>query len=347
MLLYAGIEQKQAHPDRNYILWWGMASIGSILFATKGGTVEYIFTLGEPAVAVFCGFFLFTLFLGADLGARPKPHGPSRLLVATRWLLLVAVLVPVLCWRAGQLVALSAVRSIAVVENTNDGVNWIVKTIRQRASRPDDPVFVPAHYAFISKRPIANHMSSTLILYAAYYHEFNELLKSLPPETQLRLSSLPKSLEETRHLDEETYSYEQSAIAALVQLFEDRPELRAQFPAVAQFIDLRNQMRDQKLPVVILNLRHMVTSIPLLQEAIRNYYRPVDLGKMSLPMEYGNPFSRPWYDANRNVLMTREEQLRFYEPRRASLPDPMCGRREEADVHAFACSDGGFVLASL
>ena len=318
MLLFSGIDQGQAHRDRNYLIWWGMASIGSILFATKGGTVEYIFTLGEPAVAVFCAFFLHTLFLGADIAARPSPMGPSRLLVATRWLLLVAVLVPVLSWRAAQLVAVSAVRSIAVVENTDEGVNWVTRLIRQRAPQRDDPIFVPAHYAFIAKRPMAQHISSTLILYAAYYHEYNQLLRNLPPAKQEALASLPKSLEETRHLDEEARGYTQNAIVELVRLFEEQPGLRPEYPAVAQFIDLRNQLRAQEIPIVVLNLRHMVTSIPLLQEGINNYYRAIDLSELSMPEAYWDPRSRPWYDLNRNLLMTREEQLRFYEPRHVS-----------------------------
>ncbi len=331
MVLLAGMPKENVHEERYYLLWWGMSTIGSILFVTKGGTVEYIFTIGEPAVATFTGFFLHTLFMGADLTAKASPQGPSRFLVTTRWLLVLALLFPILFWRAGQLIVASTARSMSVIELPEPGVKYITKMITQRA-RPNEPILAPAHYAYVAQRPLGQHLSSILILTAAYYSEFNDLYEfpDLDRETQNQLAQLPFEPDPMRGLDAERPGYTAPAIATLIRLFDKDPNMAIRYPAIAQFIALNRQMRRQELPIVILNIRHMVSSVPLLQEGIHNYYRPIDLN-IPLNQIILAPPNRLMgrtnaltladrYNPNENTLYSREEVLRFYEPRRFSVP---------------------------
>lgn len=66
MMVYAGHPKDEITPARPHAIWWGVFSIGSIIFVTKGGTVEYIFTIGEPAVAVFASYFFGVLIRTAQ-----------------------------------------------------------------------------------------------------------------------------------------------------------------------------------------------------------------------------------------------------------------------------------------
>ncbi len=326
MILTAGMPSSKAHPERMYLLWWAMSGIGSIIFVIKGGTVEYIFTLGEPAVAVFAGLFLYTLFLGSDTFVPVRSRGPSRFLVSTRWLLVFAVLAPILFWRAGQLIAASAVRSMSVIECPEAGVKTIVKVIQDRAN-PDDPVLVPAHYAFVAQRPMAQHLSSTLILTSAYYEEFGQFLQEIDPALRRRLASLSTEPDPARHIDSQTPGYTRSAIDALAEYFKLQPRVRKRYPAIARFLDLREQLTRRLIPVVILNIKHMVSSVPLLQEPLRNHYQPIDLDTYLAPNKAILSYPAPWlgridyltlddrYNREWNVVETREERLRFYEPK--------------------------------
>ncbi|MCA9444727.1 MAG: hypothetical protein KC964_28330, partial [Candidatus Omnitrophica bacterium] len=45
--------QRYGTLERSLIGLWGIASVGSAIYVVKGGTVDYIFMLAEPALALF------------------------------------------------------------------------------------------------------------------------------------------------------------------------------------------------------------------------------------------------------------------------------------------------------
>lgn len=53
-----GFVRRSQHSMREYVGWYGMFSLLSIVFVSKGATMEYIFTLGEPFVALFAAYFV-------------------------------------------------------------------------------------------------------------------------------------------------------------------------------------------------------------------------------------------------------------------------------------------------
>lgn len=54
-----------------YLALFSMFSLGSIVFVSKGGTMDYIFTLGEPYVAIFAGCLFAWLFRSLESVERP------------------------------------------------------------------------------------------------------------------------------------------------------------------------------------------------------------------------------------------------------------------------------------
>ena len=54
-------------PEREYLVWYSLALLLSALYVSKGGTGDYIFTIGEPAVALFAAYFLVQFFYPSTL----------------------------------------------------------------------------------------------------------------------------------------------------------------------------------------------------------------------------------------------------------------------------------------
>src|SRR5208282_4136660 len=61
LYLYFRDLQNSNFKFQNYVLLYMLATLGSFVYATKGGTVDYIFTLGEPAVALFSTYCVIRL----------------------------------------------------------------------------------------------------------------------------------------------------------------------------------------------------------------------------------------------------------------------------------------------
>src|SRR5205085_2747646 len=65
-----------------YIAWSGLFAFGSIVYVSKGGTEDYIFTLAEPQVSMFFGYLCILLFEFARSAQAPSvtSHVANRLL---------------------------------------------------------------------------------------------------------------------------------------------------------------------------------------------------------------------------------------------------------------------------
>ncbi|MFB3894907.1 MAG: ArnT family glycosyltransferase [bacterium] len=137
-----------------YVILYSLATLGSFVFATKGGTVDYIFTLGEPTVAIFSSALIVLLIKK-----------------------ITAYLKPILSWSIGiillLLLAAPGIRQdILTLWGTNYELNaaqmsQVVETI-QHYTQPDDMIFAPPYFAFLAERKIVGEFSEQFVWYMKY-----------------------------------------------------------------------------------------------------------------------------------------------------------------------------------
>jgi len=154
----------------------------SIVYVSKGGTMDYIFTIGEPAVAVLAGLVL------ADLTARLECFRAVPLRRHTGLLAWGAALgaMGVAVWGPGagfimrtlgqQTYELDEYRTLQVVD-----------LIRQN-TRPDDLVLTPPFYAFLADRKIVEDYSEIFLWTLKYYNEKQDGVRGRGIETVERIA---------------------------------------------------------------------------------------------------------------------------------------------------------------
>jgi len=284
IFLYSGDEENTFAKD--YVIWWAIFSLGSIIFVAKGGTVEYIFTLGEPAVAVFSAFFLYTLFLAAEVSLHPRKIFRNAVNFG-KFTLLICLFLPVLVMKpCGLLFRTFANHSgpSGVFELNHESMVQIANYIKFNC--PEEP---PA-YAFLAKRQIAQNASSTFILGIAYFNEWERFvneepyLLDLPVQTELDWGTRNGFLFDRHYYNTQT-------VYDLARIFAENPELQTTYPVIQTFLDIRQQIIDREIPFILANARHVFFCVPVLHQAIRDYCREVD---------------------PKIALTPREEILRFY-----------------------------------
>ncbi len=143
-----------------YILLAAIGTLLSFLYATKGGTVDYIFTLGEPAVALFSAYCAYRLL-------EFKYSG-------TAW-------VPVI---AGLILLLLSYPSYLQNKRTLNGLNYELKSDEVKSlvrfidenSTPNEPILAPPYFAFLANRPIAGEFSEQYVWFIKYvnYMKYRE-----------------------------------------------------------------------------------------------------------------------------------------------------------------------------
>lgn len=289
ILLFAGDESTKTFRAKPYIIWWAIFSLGSIIFVTKGGTVEYIFTIGEPAVALFASFFICTFFMATSVPA-PFGSGFQPPIQLGKWVLLICLVVPALVMKPLLLNYYTFSNSPVVFELSHDEMLDIQRVIQSKADE-DDEILAPPYFAYHAKRKLAGNMSSLFILLHAYYTEWEQLIKDrdlpfaneLPTRSDTIISSPLRP------------NYEPSAILQLAALFGREPKLAETYPAIALFLDVRDKILSGKVPVIVANTNHPFFHVPPLDDAIRK-------GMMRSQSQLN--------------LANREENLIIYESRR-------------------------------
>ena len=108
--------------------------------------------------------------------------------------------------------------------------------------------------------------------------------------------------------------YGAAAISRLRAEFERDPSLRERYSAVSMFLEVNEMLNEQKLPLVIINRRNLVTWVPLLYQPLRDRYMPLDI-----QVTRDHPLNG-YYNSERKVLYSREEQLQFLVPRAPGRP---------------------------
>ncbi|MDP8243752.1 MAG: glycosyltransferase family 39 protein [Candidatus Hinthialibacter antarcticus] len=289
ILLFAGDDSTKTFRAKPYIIWWAIFSLGSIIFVTKGGTVEYIFTLGEPAVALFASFFICTFFMATGVPA-PFGTGLQPAIQLGKWVLLIFLVVPALVMKPIQLNYYTFTNSPVVFELSHDEMIAIQRLIQSKADE-DDEILAPPYFAYHAKRKIVGNMSSLFILLHAYYTEWEQLIedRDLPFANELPTRSGSIISSPLRP------SYEPSAVLQLAALFGREPKLAESYPAIALFLDVRSKILSGDVPIIIANTNHPFFHVPPLDDAIRK----------------GMVRSQ-----NQLSLANREENLIIYESRR-------------------------------
>ncbi|HPA44676.1 MAG TPA: glycosyltransferase family 39 protein [bacterium] len=307
VLVYLGLEER--NPHRAYLLWWAIASFGSILFVTKGGTVEYIFTLGEPAVAVFSAFFLRTFFVGVDVPATMREVRKSPVLSWGKLFLVVLFLIPTLCVKGGWLITQTMQNRMSVMEFPEPQVQ-AVRYIIEKYTKPDESIIATPFYAFASGRRLAAHFPYDFILAFAYDHEYEALEQELGKQFGLpRIDAWQQESENPR-----MPRYSAVEIARLRAEFDKNPDLYRKYSALSMFLELNQLLNTQRIPLVITNRRNILTWLPLLYQPLRDRYNVLDI-----EIGQGSPLEDR-YDESSKILYSREEQLQFFIPRQYEPP---------------------------
>ncbi|MBI1387495.1 MAG: hypothetical protein GC154_03500 [bacterium] len=262
ILLYAGDETKP-RLAREYVAWWGIFSLGSIIFVTKGGTVEYIFTLGEPAVAVFAAFFFISIFIasGSPLNLRGALKDPLSFAKAT---LLICLVAPGVAMKPMQLLYYTFTNSRVVYELSSSEMDKVNDYVERHTSQ-DDAILAPPYYAYTARRRIANDMSSLFILFHAYHTDLERLKKN----RDLPFADGLPGRDATAQGDLFRPNYTVDAVLNLDALFAREPQLNAQYPAISLFLSLRQQILNGDVRLLLVNSRHPFFGVAPLDHAIR------------------------------------------------------------------------------
>ncbi len=304
ILLYTGEDSSAA--EKPYIVWWGIFSLGSIIFVTKGGTVEYIFTIGEPAVAVFSAFFFAALFFACDFPFRIK-HLFRSVIDFGKFTLVICLVLPALLVKPISLLyyTFGNVTQPTVIE-TDEGPKQLntsivfeipseqmknMKTLIEHLCPPEKTMIAPPYYAFYTKRELSEHSSSLFILYLAFFNEWKELKNER--NLALDIPTLSELSKRERQFPNQI-PYSSQSIQELSILFQKEPELQEKYPAIQLFLQLRKNIITNDVGLIIKNERHFFFRVPPLDQAIREYC-------VKSPEQ---PLVAP-----------REEELTFYIPR--------------------------------
>jgi hypothetical protein len=137
-----------------YIILYSLATLGSFVFATKGGTVDYIFTLGEPTVAIFSAAMIILLI--RKLSGYCKPV----------WSWSIGIILMLLLSFPGIRQDMLTLRGTNY-ELDSVQVNEVVATIH-RYSQPNDLIFAPPYFAFLAERKIVGEFSEQYVWFMKY-----------------------------------------------------------------------------------------------------------------------------------------------------------------------------------
>jgi hypothetical protein len=151
-----------------FLAWTLIAGLLSICFTAKGGTVNYIFVLGEPGVALFAGRAL--VVAGRALAPR---GGEWRTLSLWNTGAFLRVLLPVV---ALGVMASPAWRNIGhtlreeQVELPERGV-LAARVFIESYAQPGDVILAPPFYAFLTGTIVAGELAENYIWQIKYLNE--------------------------------------------------------------------------------------------------------------------------------------------------------------------------------
>jgi hypothetical protein len=171
-------------PNAEFAAWWAILSLCSIVYVSKGGTMDYIFCLGEPYVAAFAAM--------AVVQVLPPVQGMrlSELLRDTtplsRWVVFLGLGLVTLAAPIGFIRATLAQQSYELDAYSTEKV---VEQIRRRVPK-DGLVLSPPYYAFLAHRRIAEDYSEIFLWSLKYHNEKLDGIRGRGVETVERIARL-------------------------------------------------------------------------------------------------------------------------------------------------------------
>lgn len=171
MLLFVARRRKNRQSEAGdsraeYALFYSFFSLCSIMYVAKGGTVDYVFSLAEPYVAIFAAPVIVGVW---RLGVRGWADGPSlRNLTPLALPLVGAALLLAVIWPGLHFISLTLRQQTYELDEA--GTMRVVAMIRQR-TKPDDLIIAPPHFAFMAQRRIVNDYSEHFLWRIKYMNE--------------------------------------------------------------------------------------------------------------------------------------------------------------------------------
>lgn len=154
--------------SRGGLAWFFVGTLGSILYVTKGGTMDYIFSLSEPAVAILAA---------GEIAAWLKRWWCAP--PCSRTFVQRAAGIPIALAVAFFALAPGAAIHYKLYMHTKDmyelpptETRQVVSLIR-RNSQPGERILAPPFYAFLAQRPILGDYSELFIWKIKYLTEYN------------------------------------------------------------------------------------------------------------------------------------------------------------------------------
>ncbi len=217
LFLYFRDIQNSKFKIQNYVLFYMLATLGSFVFATKGGTVDYIFTIGEPAVALFSAYCVvklcqrwlvlheltsafiivaFSILLGT-LGFSQFSLIKSLIKVLSL-LCVYSVLKPNQRLFVLMVVILILLSTPGIFQDSKTllGYNYELSStdtsavidLIQKNSKPNELIFVPPYFAFLADRPLVGEFSEQFVWFIKYINWI--LYREGNPQTLSKLEEI-------------------------------------------------------------------------------------------------------------------------------------------------------------
>ncbi|MCX7012434.1 MAG: hypothetical protein NTW86_07720 [Candidatus Sumerlaeota bacterium] len=155
-------------PFREFLALFALASLGSIVFVAKGGTEQYIFTLGEPYVAVFFAFCL-ALILRAGRMAKGTLTAGRRVLLWLGKSALAALLAAAFAWQTQWNLEREVIQG-GTLQLKPERVEQVCEAIK-KYSAPREAILAPPFFAFLTRRTLAGEYSELFIYHIGYLVE--------------------------------------------------------------------------------------------------------------------------------------------------------------------------------
>ncbi len=163
MLIY-GARRRQIATE--YVLFFSFFSLCSILYVAKGGTVDYVFSLAEPYVAIFAATSVVAAGSYFCRMWRESPSWKNLTPLAAPFIGLVLLLA--VAWPGIHFSYLTLNQQ--TYELTEPETMRLVSWIRQR-TKPDDLIIAPPHLAFMARRHIVEDYSEHFLWRLKYMNE--------------------------------------------------------------------------------------------------------------------------------------------------------------------------------
>jgi hypothetical protein len=147
-----------APAARGGLGWFCLATLGSIIYVTKGGTADYIFSLSEPAVAILGAGEVLALVARLRALEGNRPAGWLALAMLALFAVLPGAALYRMLWTR-DMYELPADRAALVRYNID------------KLTRPADPILAPPFYAVLAGRRLLGDYSELFIWNISYYND--------------------------------------------------------------------------------------------------------------------------------------------------------------------------------